>query len=126
MKKLICRTLFIITVSALFFGCGSTPKYVPEDLTAQEMIQKGQDYFEAGKYQHALLYYTTVTERYTDSLPVYVEASYEIGHLYMKMKKYDLARPIFLDILSIYSRITPGEIPTAYQKLSQLELDKIK
>lgn len=95
------------------------------ELTAQELIQKGQDEFESKDYKNALRYYNAVTERYSDSLPVYVEASYEIGHIYMKQKKYDQAKVIFEEILNIYSNTAPGEAPGAYEKLSKLELAKI-
>ncbi len=125
MKKLIKTSLTAFIFAAAFVSCSSSPKEIPMELTAQELIQKGQDAFESGRYKESLSYYLAITERYTDSLPVYVEASYEIGHLYMKQKKYNLAEPIFQEILLIYERVTPGEIPSAYLKLAQLELKKI-
>ncbi len=125
MKKLIKTSLTAFIFAAAFVSCSSSPKEIPMELTAQELIQKGQDAFESGRYKESLAYYLAITERYTDSLPVYVEASYEIGHLYMKQKKYNLAEPIFQEILLIYERVTPGEIPSAYLKLAQLELKKI-
>lgn len=125
MKKLIKTSLTAFIFAAAFVSCSSSPKEIPMELTAQELIQKGQDAFESGRYKESLTYYLAITERYTDSLPVYVEASYEIGHLYMKQKKYNLAEPIFQEILLIYERVTPGEIPSAYLKLAQLELKKI-
>lgn len=117
-------TIFTVIFSA-FISCSSTPKEIPMELTAQELIQKGQDEFESKDYKNALRYYNAVTERYSDSLPVYVEASYEIGHIYMKQKKYDQAKVIFEEILNIYSNIAPGEAPGAYEKLAKLELAKI-
>ncbi len=125
MKRFLQTSALAFILFSMLSACSTVPKEISEDFTAQELIQKGQDAFESGRYKESLAYYTAVTERYTDSLPVYVEASYEIGHLYMKQKKYNLAEPIFLDILSIYDRITPGDLPSAYLKLAQLELKKI-
>lgn len=117
-------SIFAASVLALA-SCASTPKEIPMELTAQELIQNGQDRFEKGDYKNSLRYYNAVTERYSDSLPVYVEASYEIGHIYMKQKKYNQAKAVFDEILDIYSTTAPGDVPGAYEKLSKLELAKI-
>lgn len=124
LKKTLASIIFALSAST-FFSCASTPKEIPMELTAQELIQKGQDEFESRDYKNALRYYNAVTERYSDSLPVYVEASYEIGHIYMKQKKYDQAKTIFNEIIDIYSKTAPGDVPGAYEKLSKLELAKI-
>lgn len=128
MKKNLKNTMIsiiFVSAAAILASCASTPKEIPMELTAQELIQKGQDEFESKDYKNALRYYNAVTERYSDSLPVYVEASYEIGHIYMKQKKYEQAKVIFDEILDIYSKTAPGDVPGAYEKLSKLELAKI-
>lgn len=126
MKVTSFKTLFLITIVSLFFAaCSSLPKEIPEDLTAQELIQKGQLAFENGHYKESLLYYNTVVERYSDSPDVYLEAKYEIGHLYMKQKKYNAAETVFQEILDIYAVAQPGTLPGAYLKLSQIGMDKI-
>ncbi|WP_294429619.1 tetratricopeptide repeat protein [uncultured Treponema sp.] len=127
MKLTRFKSLFIITAcSAFLAACTTIPKEIPEELTAQELIQKGQTEFENGHYQAAICYYNAVTERYADSPPLYLEAYYEIGHLYMRQKKYSKAEPIFQDILDLYANSQPGTLPGSYQKLAQLEMDKIK
>lgn len=113
------------SVLAGFASCASSPKEIPMELTAQELIQKGQDEFDSKNYKAALRYYNAVTERYSDSLPVYVEASYEIGHIYIKQKKYEQAKAIFEEIIELYSKTSPGDAPGAYEKLAKLGLAKI-
>ena len=127
MKKITKNIVSVIIASSLAFlaSCASNQAEIPVELTAQELIQKGQDRFESKDYKNALRYYNAVTERYADSLPVYVEASYEIGHIYMKQKKYEQASAVFNEIIDIYSKTNPGEAPGAYEKLSKLELAKI-
>ena len=123
---------YIITIaacaafSAFLTSCTSAPKEIPMELTAQELIQKGQTEFENGRYKESLRYYNAVTERYADSPPVYIEATYEIGHLFMRQKKYDKAEPIFQGILDIYASAQPGTLPGAYRKLTELEMAKIQ
>ena len=119
------RFFVIFLFSLVFLSCASSPKEIPEELTAQELIQRGQDAFERKNYKTALRYYNAVTERYADSPPVYVEATYEIGHVFMKQKKYDKAETIFKDLLDLYEKAQPGTLPGAYRKLATLSLDKI-
>ncbi len=127
MKRTTIKKILIIALfAAIFASCSSVPKEIPEDLTAQELIQKGQTEFEKGHYTASLMYYNAVTERFADTPAVYLEASYEIGHLYMKQKKYDKAEVILQEILDIYANAQPGSLPGAYNKLAQLEMDKIK
>lgn len=122
MKKIFAFTL----LSALFFvACSSVPKEIPESLTAQELIQLGQSNFESGNYKAALAYYNTTIERYADFPSFYIEARYEIGHLYMKQKKYKLASTVFTEIKEIYSKNAPGTLPAAFKKLAEIELAKI-
>lgn len=126
MKHTSLKSIFIIALcSAFFVACSTVPKEIPEDLTAQELIQKGQAEFENGHYKASLAYYTAVTERYADAPAVYLEASYEIGHLYMKQKKYEKAKIVFQEILDLYALAQPGTLPGAYNKLSQIEMEKI-
>lgn len=118
----------MILASALALAlssCGSVPKEIPE-MTSQELIQYGQTNYENSNYKAALAYFNTAVERFGDWPSVYVEARYEIGHVYMKQKKYSLAEPIFNEIIEIYRSSTPGTIPAAYNKLSQIELAKIQ
>ena len=119
--------LFLLTIAVISsVSCKSTQE-IPEDLSAKQLIQSGQDAFENYKYKLALDYFNAVIDRYGDTdMALYVEAKYEIGHLYMKQKKQKLAKPVFEEILEIYSSVLPGTIPAAYQKLSQIELEKIK
>ena len=120
------KLFFAASLSALFLvSCSSVPNEIPEDLTAQELIQKGQDAFERGNYKASLRYYNAVTERYADIPPVYAEATYEIGHLFMRQKKYEQAEEIFHDLIDLYAAAPPGAMPGAYRKLAQIELDKI-
>ncbi len=127
MKRTTIKKILIIALfAAIFASCSSVPKEIPEDLTAQELIQKGQTEFEKGHYTASLMYYNAVTERFADTPAVYLEASYEIGHLYMKQKKYDKAEVILQEILDVYANAQPGALPGAYNKLAQLEMDKIK
>ncbi len=126
--KLSIKTIFNAAIlSTLIFGfssCQTIPE-IPEDMSAQEMIQNGQSAYEDGKNKVALAYFNEVVARYGDNPALYVEARYEIGHLYMKKKDYKNAVPVLEEIRDIYPQVQPGTLPGAYEKLANLELAKV-
>ncbi|MBQ3671155.1 MAG: tetratricopeptide repeat protein [Treponema sp.] len=126
MKHSIIKIILFSALFSLAFLSCQTVEPVAEDLTAKQLIQKGQDSYNVGNYPQALRYYNAVLERFGDNdLPLYIEAKYEIGHIYMKQKHYSYAKAVFEEILDIYSQTIPGQIPAAYKKLSEIELEKI-
>ncbi len=85
----------------------------------------GQDALEVSNYTAAETYYITVIQRYGMDTATYIEASYELGHLYLKQKKYDEAYRKFDEILGIYSNAEIGTIPASYKKLAEMGIEKI-
>lgn len=124
-RNSILSTAFFAVFAISFYSCTSVPTEIPEHLTSQELIQNGQSNFEVGNYKAALVYYEATAERFKDWPAVYIEARYEIAHVYIKQKKYESAEPIFNEILEIYKNSSPGSLPAAYKKLSEIALAKI-
>lgn len=122
-KKTIFALFTLATLS--FSACKSAPLEISDDMTYQELIQKGQDSYQNNKYDDAFTYYQAVIDRYGTNASAYVEAKYEIGHLYMKQNNYKKAQPIFEEIQDIFRNSLPGTLPAAYNKLSEIELAKI-
>jgi outer membrane protein assembly factor BamD (BamD/ComL family) len=126
------KNIFIIIVSALFTAAAvlpiqscSTVKEIPTDLSAAQLIQLGQDAYGNAQYKNAEIYYRTVISRYGMDNSIYVEARYELGHLYIKEKNYDAAYKSLKEILDLYASTAPGTLPGAYNKLAQIEMAKI-
>lgn len=126
MKKIILNSIKAAAIACVLAltSCSST-LVISDSMSAPELIQHGQSEFENGNYKNALLYYNTVIDRYGNDGPSFVEAYYEIGHIYMKQKKYEEAVKTFDEILKIYDSVGYGMLPAAFKKLSQLELAKI-
>jgi len=122
MKK-IFLVLTTLLASLTLFSCAST-KEIPADLTVAQLIQNAQNCYEKADYKGALHYYNTALDRY-DDLSIFVEVTYEIGHIYLKMNKYELAYENFMDILGVYKNSSYGAIPTAYKKLAEIGISKI-
>jgi outer membrane protein assembly factor BamD (BamD/ComL family) len=116
--------LFAAAVVFLFPSCG-TVEEIPHDLSAAQLIQLGQDAYGKTQYKNAEIYYRTVISRYGMDNSIYIEARYELGHLYIKEKKYDDAYTSLKEIIDLYASTTPGTLSGAFNKLAQIEMAKI-
>lgn len=123
MKKL-TYILSVVTVSAALFSCASSVKEVPEGLSAAQLIQQGQNYYSSGKYKTAEMFYEAAIQRYGTDATVFLESKYELGHTYLKEKKYEQAYDTFNEILEIYD-YSAGRLPGAYKKLANIGLSEI-
>jgi len=123
MKKLTVLLIALTTI-CLCISCKST-KVIPEDATAAQIIQMGQNAYSSNHYEDSENYYKTAIERFGDEINVYVEAKYELGHIYVKTKKYDQAESCFNEILEIYDADGGRTLPGTYRKLAQLGLASI-
>ncbi len=122
--KLTIRLFFAFAIAFLAASCNTVPK-IPDDATSTQLIQMGQDALAASKYSVAENYYTAVIQRYGMDTATYIEASYELGHLYLKKKKYDEAYRKFNEILEIFSNAEIGTIPASYKKLAEMGIEKL-
>lgn len=120
----IITVIFALTAVFFFPSC-KTVQDIPDNLTAAQLIQLGQDAYGSSQYKNAEIYYKTVINRYGMDNAVYIEARYELGHLYLKQKHYEAAYAAFKEITDLYASSTPGTLSGAYNKLAQLEMAKI-
>ncbi|MBQ9238031.1 MAG: hypothetical protein IJ191_01745 [Treponema sp.] len=117
------RIVFIVA-TVLLCACRSTVE-LAETLTAEQIIQKGQDAAARGKYALAAECYETVIARYGMDTNIYIEARYELGHLALKRKNYQTAYDSFNEILSLYAMADAGVISPAFKKLADIGMAKI-
>ncbi len=122
MKKL-TFILSAVFTATLFISC-ATIKEIPNEKTAAQIIQMGQNSVSAGDYKSALFCYNEAIQRFGTSPSVYAEAKYEVGHVYIKQKKYDKAYETFHELLDLYDS-NSGSIPATYKKLCQIGLQQI-
>ena len=122
----IAKTLFCAALSVAATSCLTTKKEpLSINATSQEIVQAAQTALDEGKTEDALKYYDTLLKRYGMNTAVYVEGRYEAAHIYVKQKKYDLAKPILEEIVQIYDSSQPGALPGAFKKLAENDLKKI-
>lgn len=121
MKKSIIFASAIFTLSILT-SC-VTVKNIPDTLSAAQLIQYGQNAYGIKQYDNAEKYFLTTIERFGDDTTIYVEAQYELGHLYLEKKNYKKAYYSFKNVLSMYDY--SSSLPGSYRKLCLIEIEKI-
>lgn len=122
MKK---TTSIIATIFAfsLLISC-TTIKEIPEDKTAAQIIQYGQNAVTNAQYKTALYYYEEAIHRFGSNPEIYAEATYEIGHVYIKQRKYEDAYKIFSDLIALYD-YNAAVLPAKHKKLAQIGISQI-
>ena len=118
MSAVFCALLFT------FVSCMST-KEIPDDLSAPQLLQKGQVALDGADYKTAERYFLKTIEQYGEDTNTYIEAKYELAHLYIQTRDYTKAYNALDEILELYSYASYGQLPAAYKKLAQIEMDKI-
>lgn len=122
--KSIVKALIITTLCTAAISCSSVPE-IPADATSTQLIQLGQDAMEVPNYTAAETYYNAVIQRYGMDTATYIEANYELGHMYLKRKSYHEAFAKFNEILELYQNAETGSLPGAYKKLAQMGMEQI-
>ncbi len=121
------NTIKIVSIAALISltaACKSAPK-IPEDATYTQLIQMGQDAMGSGNYSASEAYFNTVIKRFGMDTNIYIEAKYELGHMYLKQKQYDEAYACFNEIKGIYEAAEFGQLQTSYKKLCDICIQQI-
>lgn len=127
MKKILKSLTISITVFFLIFtttSCKSTAK-IPDNATYTQLIQMGQDAMESSNYIASEQYFNTVIKRYGMDTNIYIEAKYELGHLFLRQKKYEQAYACFTEIKEIYENAEFGSLQTSYKKLCDICISQI-
>lgn len=118
--------IFGIFVIIVLCSCVSNaPVEVAQDTPAVKIIQKGQDAFDAGKYEQAIAYYDEVLKRFPDNPEVVISAQYEIAYIHYKTKKYSFARNECNEILAQYNTPSGALLPQQYRILASIVLNNV-
>ena len=121
--------LTITAAAVILPSCTSiepVPVVLPEDITASEIIQLAQSAYDHGRVGQAISYYNELIERFGSADEgMAITGKYEIAHIYIKLKKYDLAKPLLQEVIDSYTMAPPGSLPAAYLKLAKKDMQKI-
>jgi outer membrane protein assembly factor BamD (BamD/ComL family) len=113
-------------VFIIFLVTACTSSQVNTDnLSPEELIQKGQEASDRNKYEQAIQYYEAIIRQYPFHIDAICAAEYEIAFIHYKQKKYEIATTEFNQLLSRYN--TPDEqlLPPQFKRLATIVLEKI-
>ncbi len=117
-------SLLTVFLTGFFFSCVSSTLDVADDATSIEIIQLAQTSLDRGMKKRAISYYELLLRRYGMNTNLYIEARFEIAHIYMKQRRYEEAIPIYDEIIDLYNTSAPGQFPGVFRKLSEKDLEK--
>jgi outer membrane protein assembly factor BamD (BamD/ComL family) len=124
------KTLRLVTVcfaaAVLVAACATGQVAIPEDLSAAELVQRGQEASDRNRYNIALQYYETVLERFPYSAEYVCTAEYEIAFIFYKQKKYDLSKMWFNALLERYNSPDEELLPPQFKVLARKILQTIE
>ena len=110
----------------LVASCFSGPSVIPEDLTAMELIQRGQEASDRNRYTASLRYYHAILERFPQDIDSICAAEYEIAFIHYKQKRYETARTLFNQLLERYNIPDEELLPAHFKILSHIVLARIE
>jgi outer membrane protein assembly factor BamD (BamD/ComL family) len=122
------RRIFLALIFSplLLAACSSGPVVIPDDITAAELIQRGQEASDRNRYVVSLQYYEAILERFPSDLANVCAAEYEIAFIHYKQKKYAEAKDEFRDLLGRYEDPDEELLPPQFKILSAKILGKIE
>ena len=101
----------VLAAGLALTACQSVPKSIATDLAPNEYFQVAQQYSDRGNYKAARFYYDTFMQRYPDDASRIVEAQYEIGFLYYRMRDYAKSRELFVQLVDRYKQPASDTLP---------------
>jgi outer membrane protein assembly factor BamD (BamD/ComL family) len=120
------KFLVLVFFPLLAASCASGPVVISNDLTAAELIQRGQEASDRNRYAVSLQYYEAIRERFPGDLSNICAAEYEIAFIHYKQKKYSEAKDEFADLLARYEDPDEELLPPQFRILSAKILAKIE
>jgi hypothetical protein len=122
------RCAFVLTTvltALLAAGCASGPENVPDDISAAELVQRGQEASDHYRYEQALQYYQLILDRFGYNIDMVCTAEYEIAFIQYKQKKYQDAWDGLNALLLRYEGPDAELLPPQFKRLSEIVLERI-
>ncbi|MDR1786889.1 MAG: tetratricopeptide repeat protein [Treponema sp.] len=106
-------------------ACSSGPAVIPEGLSPAELVQRGQEASDRGRYKAAVRYYEAILERFPNDTDSLCAAEYEIAFIHYKQKKFDEARREFNALLNRYKGPNGEFLPAQFGILARKVLERM-
>jgi outer membrane protein assembly factor BamD (BamD/ComL family) len=115
----------VLFVTAFCAACATGPVNIPDELTAAELIQRGQEASDRNRYKVALQYYQALLDRNATNIDLICAAEYEIAFIHYKQNKYTDARREFNALIERYDTPDAELLPRQFKTLSNIVLERM-
>lgn len=106
-------------VAVLFFSCASSPAPVPQDASAQKIIQLAQERYDAYDLNGANYYYQILLDRFGSDPNYQLNAKYEMAFIEYKKGQKDKALTAFKEIVARYDQPDASSLSPTWKLLSE-------
>jgi len=117
---------FLIVLAATLLLCSCATVNITPDMSAAELIQRGQEAMDKNRYGVAIQYYEALRERNKTNIDLVITAEYHIGFIHYKQGKLDQARVELTAVLEYYNSPDEELYPQHFKKLSIIVLNSIQ
>jgi len=118
------RFLIVLAAALLLSSCATVN--ITPDMSAAELIQRGQEAMDRNRYGVAIQYYEALHERNKTNIDLVITAEYHIGFIHYKQGKFDQARAELTAVLEHYNSPDEELYPQHFKKLSVIVLNSIQ
>jgi outer membrane protein assembly factor BamD (BamD/ComL family) len=108
----------------LIASCATTIE-IGENLTAEELVQRGQEAMDSNRYRTALQFYQALYDRNPGHIDRIITAEYHIAFIHYKQRNYTLARTGFNSVIEHYNIPDEELLPQHFRRLAQIVLQRI-
>ena len=117
--------LFLIVMLLVCAACQTGPVKIEDDISAAELVQRGQAAYDWNRYAQAAQYYAAILERFPFDIEKTCEAQYEIARIHYKQNQYDRAREEMEALRMRYDTAEAEILPSKFKILSEIVLAQI-
>jgi len=125
-KTAFLSAAFAASLALTLGSCATVPKSVPDDLSAEQIIQRAQEASDVYNYKAAIVYYQALVDRFGSDTALLCEGQYELAFIAYKQDRLADAQDGFEKLLTLYSGPAGDNLPQNYKILAQKVLDHVK
>ena len=118
------RLLLSLSAALLLFSC-ATNAGITDEMSATELIQRGQEAMDRNRYKLAIQYYQALYDNNRTNIDLIITAEYHIAFIHYKQGKNEQARAEFNAVLEYFNSPDEELYPQHFKRLSQIVLNSI-
>lgn len=120
------RSLLAAAAAALLMSCAASPRELPADASAQEIIQRAQEASDRSAWEEAVAGYSLLLERFGSDTDLLCAGEYEIAFIRYKQGRWAESKEGFDRLLARYAAPGAEALPGRYKVLAEKILPQVE